>query len=452
MNPFRPVLPALLALSLVACSGPDVTTLTITALSPRVEVGPENFSVIEVRGRIGEKTILYEGSELTVMTDCGSFAPESNEQSQSITIQGQKATARLYSPRTPCTANVTARYVDFYGVEVRATTTVQFTVPPVAKLNFSCTAKNIGAFLDDQDMAVRCDATPEDAAGVAIRNAQVKFITEAGKFTPYDGEQGAGARVLFTYNPKEDGREPKDVEPIGDDTTGEPRWTDPNFGNRVRNPRDGLVTLVAYVESPNDGLQGEPYVDADDNDQYDPGEDYVDLNGNGRWDDQQDTHLWKMIKILWTGEDWGTPAGKVWTADGGFDIERGQQRTINFRFLDRNLNVLSTGGVRGVLEWSAPEGTLTFVGGETREFGNVDPWGIDIDNNTYKIRNRGSSSSYMRGSTYSVTVRNDIEPGEPSEPYQIFASVSRATATDEEGAPTNEIDEGMDVFATGILK
>ena len=70
-----------------------------------------------------------------------------------------------------------------------------------------------------------------------------------------------------------------------------------------RNPRDGLVTLVAYAAGaegfddqnqsgtwdlgePFDDLP-EPYVDADDNGQWSPGEWYQDVNENGAWDASQ---------------------------------------------------------------------------------------------------------------------------------------------------------------------
>lgn len=459
MNLSRPVLPVLLALSVAACSGPDVTTLTVTALPPRVEVGSGNFTQIEVRGRIGEDTILYEGSEITVMTDCGTFTQGSNEQMQTLSIQGQKATARLYSPSLPCTANVTGRYVDPYGVEVRATTTVQFAVPAVTRLNFSCTAKNIGAFLTSENMGVLCDATPYDADSKPVRNARVRFLTEAGEFKPFDGEQGEDKEVLFIYEPRTGGREPQDVAPEGDDVSGEPRWTDAADNNRIRNPRDGLATLVAYVESPNDGLQGEPYVDANDNDQYDAGETYEDLNKNGRWDDMQDTHIWKMIKILWTGANWGQPASRVTSSTGeDFNIPRGQQRTLSFRILDRNLNVLAHNGTAGLVEWSNPEGEIFFMSGESTRFGEVNRWGMDIDNNTYKINNRGRASSYMIGASYSVTIRNDNEevtddpiPQPKSVPYQVIGTVSRASATDDAGSPSNEVDEVVSAVANGIL-
>lgn len=98
-------------------------------------------------------------------------------------------------------------------------------------------------------------------------------------------------------------------------------------GALTRNPRDGLVTILAYVkgeeyyfDTNSNGVrdtnerfidQGEPFVDANDNGTWDNGEDYIDLpppgsttaNGvwdgpNGQWDG--DTTVWTETRILYT--------------------------------------------------------------------------------------------------------------------------------------------------------
>jgi hypothetical protein len=96
-------------------------------------------------------------------------------------------------------------------------------------------------------------------------------------------------------------------------------------GARTRNPRDALVTVLVYVigeehydDNNGNGLhdanepfvdQGEPFVDFNDNDVWDPGEFFmndVDNNGmwtppNGIWDSAANNHLvWTEAKILLT--------------------------------------------------------------------------------------------------------------------------------------------------------
>lgn len=453
MHPFRLILSATLAWALVACSGPDVTTLSLSLLPAKVEVAAGSFALIEVRGRTGDASI-QEMSEITLSTDYGSFTDSNIEQVLTLEIAGQKATAKLYSPARPGKATVTARYVDPYGLEVMATGTVEFVVPVVSKLEFSCSAKNIGALVEaSADMNIRCDATPYTADNEVVRNAKVNFLTEAGGFTPLQQDSEIDSRVLFTYNPRDGGKRPKDVMPVGS----EPSWTDPD-NNQIRNPRDGLVTLVAFVAAPNDGFQGEPFVDENDDGNWNPGEPYFDANGNGVYDDQQETHIWKMIKILWTGAAREQTCERT-TTGTGTDIERGLTRTFNFTFLDENMNVLASNAASDLLYWTAYEGQVGFIGsGEIRFGGGSSPFGMDIDPVTYKLRNPNEEGSYKRGANYTVTVRNDNknvdgDPPQPvSEPYQIFADVARSIETNDEGAPDNEVSERMPVNAYGILQ
>lgn len=102
----------------------------------------------------------------------------------------------------------------------------------------------------------------------------------------------------------------------------EPRRIDPVTGTLTFNPRDNLVTLIAYARGAETftDLNGngthddgepfvdttEPFVDANDNGTWDPGEAFVDTNGNGRWDGKNgtfdsDTWIWAQERILWTG-------------------------------------------------------------------------------------------------------------------------------------------------------
>jgi hypothetical protein len=90
----------------------------------------------------------------------------------------------------------------------------------------------------------------------------------------------------------------------------------------TNNPRDNLVTLLAYARGEegfhDDNGNGawdatepfqdltEPFVDANDNGTWDQGELFVDTNGNGHWDGKNgtwdgDTFIWTQERVLWTG-------------------------------------------------------------------------------------------------------------------------------------------------------
>jgi len=107
------------------------------------------------------------------------------------------------------------------------------------------------------------------------------------------------------------------------------RFTEPRAmdGQLERNPRDSLVTLIAYtrgeehfsddnsngVRDPGEQFidQGEPFVDSNDNGVRDDGETYIDeapadgkWNGpNGVWD--KDTSIWTAEHILYTARPIG---------------------------------------------------------------------------------------------------------------------------------------------------
>jgi hypothetical protein len=106
----------------------------------------------------------------------------------------------------------------------------------------------------------------------------------------------------------------------------EPRYTPTGASaSVVRNPRDGLVTIIAYVageeffdDNNANGTydvgerfidQGEPFVDANDNNQWDPSEVFIDTDNNGtytppngKWD--VNATIWTEARLLYTG----TPA------------------------------------------------------------------------------------------------------------------------------------------------
>jgi hypothetical protein len=113
-------------------------------------------------------------------------------------------------------------------------------------------------------------------------------------------------------------------------TLREPRRPDPvrlkTDGTRYENnPRDNLVTVVAWTEGEEAFVDAnangtfdtgelftdltEPFLDADDDGTRGPSEEFVDTHGNGQWDGknsvwESQTRIWVQQRVLWTG----TPA------------------------------------------------------------------------------------------------------------------------------------------------
>ena len=169
---------------------------------------------------------------------------------------------------------------------------------------------------------------------------------------------------------------------------------DGKAGVRYRNPRDGLVTLIAVTggEEPllydvnqngqcDDPLDvflslGEPFIDRNDNGKYEDGEYFLDLDQNLAWTKpinasenvpynavsgegtcanwKKNTQIWKEEKILWTGV--GTfegfavvsvapssdpPSYTPGEAVTSVELTYGQGVVLDMFVLDQNLNAVS---------------------------------------------------------------------------------------------------------------
>ncbi len=236
----------------------------------------------------------------------------------------------------------------------------------------------IGAYDESRNLIagikLECTAHVADRNGDGVPGAVVSFMTEAGAIGPSEvslANQVGDAKILHkTSYPL-----PFDVAPIqrfnftvpNDSQTGElaaplwmfpwtwkrdqtdttnptgeePRRQDPvrttkpgvagiyqfappvtASGRYENNPRDNLVTLMAFTageegftDSNNNGKYddteafddlSEPFIDVDDNGKWDPYERFIDVNGdkaftpkNGVWDGN--TLIWTMERVLWTG-------------------------------------------------------------------------------------------------------------------------------------------------------
>lgn len=202
--------------------------------------------------------------------------------------------------------------------EARCGPVVMTTGVPNAKyLNFSCNPDdiNVQGFVYDL-IEQRCSVAIADRFSNKIPFAtKIFFRTEAGAITPSSetSEESDTMGIAYVTLRTQDPR-PKDVPPLTDE---------PRVGTGLaRNPRDGLVTIIAattgeeeFDDENGNGMYdngeafvdlGEPFVDMNDNNQWDLDEPFIDvnLNGsfdgpNGRWDGN--TVIWKSTWVVWTG-------------------------------------------------------------------------------------------------------------------------------------------------------
>lgn len=208
-----------------------------------------------------------------------------------------------------------------------------------------CDLSNVGAFIHTDGMnslmdeSIPCRAKLKDRFGNPVGlSTAVSFRSEAGTISasvnsvPQQLSASGGAAdaqanvgdIVALFNPN--GVLPADVER---DAPTEPVLDE----NRPdRNPRDGLVSIIAYVAGEesfvdangngryDDGEMfvdlGEPFVDSNDNSIREDDEVFIDLpdqNGvyNGRWDSGNDkwdenTTIWTETRIVYSGlpVDW----------------------------------------------------------------------------------------------------------------------------------------------------
>jgi hypothetical protein len=214
-------------------------------------------------------------------------------------------------------------------------------IPDGAHISLDCRPYNIPAYTYSdclyshycgQAHTVPCTMKLADHDGVVIKAATtVGFRSEAGDISPaatspaydppaslYPDQEDLGHAVGFLEVCN--APLPFDVDPLPNEFSLES--VDLGCGPRTTNPRDGLVTVIAwvrgeegYVDQNRNGRYdagepfidlGEPYLDVNDNGQWDPGEWFLDVNGNGvydgpngKWD--SDTIIWTQARVVYTG-------------------------------------------------------------------------------------------------------------------------------------------------------
>ncbi len=180
---------------------------------------------------------------------------------------------------------------------------------------------------------------------------------------------------------------PVDTAPFGPDNAQVfpfPRAEEPSQldFSLTRNPRDGLITVMAYVvgeehfeDKNNNGVydlgeqfvdQGEPFVDSNDNNVWDPGEIVIPelQNGidNGVWDPPNGVYdfnklIWVDTKILVTDVPHGAFLDSPSTCPDG--VEGNKVTDLSVRFPDHNLNRVTSGSTLTFVRATGTRGVVT---------------------------------------------------------------------------------------------
>ena len=421
--PSRGWRPLILACLTSCGSGSLITVKLVPASSAEVNDGQTPTQVVATVMSSGAPVDDGTQVTFTVDASTGaSFSPivggVTNAQTLTVSTSAGKATAQLFDLAVEKVAvTITAQINPPSGTtyNVNGSITVQFggacpdsfITAPVksfssgvpANLTFSCTSDYMGGIFAF-DLAISqlftgntqtCTALVSDASGQAIQGAAVQFLAEAGAFETDVQASGQHPTVLTdatgaaTVSYHVSAPYPVDVPPDGRDgllavsagghSTVPRAWTD-SVGHTY-NPRDGWVTLIAAVAGVPSGPISDPFVDSNDNGMWDLGEPYIDPSCSTSFNPTQVpdqnglVRLWTSKTIVWTDGVWNrTDCSAKDCLGSGFlgdnpsgcskDIKAGQSGCmVDFRFVDKNLNLLATFATGGSqMQFSPVSGSL----------------------------------------------------------------------------------------------
>ena len=282
-------------------------------------------------------------------------------------------------------------------------------MPANRGFSLQCSPVNVGAYVSPtppRAFEIDCDVKVVDRYNNPVgTGTPVNFKVEAGAipnsintkaYTPSGSntDEGTGTVVFQTV-----GTWPAvDVAPLSDDATQWPlpRMAEPSrmVGAAERNPRDGLVSVLAYLrgeeffqDDNSNGTrdpgemfvdQGEPFVDSNDNGIRDVGEVYIDeapADGqwnapNGQWDNN--TSIWVETRILYTGLP-VVPHSKLVPNPFG-TIPRGGTLNIEAYFADDNMNRAQAQSTSFKILDTATKGSVSWKTGNL-----LDAYGFGIE-------------------------------------------------------------------------
>ncbi len=392
---------------IVSCGGDDtdikISTIAFVGgatgnqVADSTEVPADGISYIEIDAKLisagGE---VWTDTPVEFETNAGSFSSIKDDV-QKITAKtdGDTAKVNLYAGKVR-NDNITVRITfDDRGAEGSKLT-------KVIKLKFgnlvagkklsachfelTCLAKNLGAYTD-HNIATECfiKSLNRDLSPVDVPD--VKFETEVGRMIIIPGNTPATNKYFYIADPAV---KPMDVEPLGitGDCNSCPKDSETEercrcgLSGETMNPRDSLVTIIAYANGeecfedtnrngdfdPGEKVKGtflgEPFIDANDNGKRDTGllngsydEPYVESFGDpsaydgedGSWND--DITVWTQFKILLTGSPdesetttrFETEQGEYFNwVQGGPAMRCNSEQIIYFYLMDEYMNPIAT--------------------------------------------------------------------------------------------------------------
>lgn len=376
-----------------------------------------------------------DGSLVKFSTTVGSFEPyeenmrEEPVKEKDVNTSGGQATIELYSfpGEGGKSGTVSASYTTINGLPLDASIPVSIAeggVPSGKYLSAQCDALNVQALdangaVYDSDIPIRCSLSVKDALGKAVPIADIRVMTEGGCSILPNKQQDSGATHVFTL--KAD-CVPADVEPMD----GEPNHM---FGGVIHNPRDGILTILFYVHGqegfndsnangiydPGEGFVGqdqpEPFLDINDDGQWNPGEDFIDNNDNGQWDPadgrwNEDTWVWTSTRIMFTGPPHQS-AETTRFSPAGVQMDDGGTQTFTLYLMDQNHNPIAANQESDHVEFSATEATISQ--GDRQSLEHV--MGAVFNNGTLDIESLSSNRQYQ------VTLK-DMYPGDQN-PHNV---------------------------------
>lgn len=461
---------ALLALALVlgpACDSLKGPELRLTTDKTTIAAGGYEYATITA-------TVTNEGKpavgvSVEFETDYGSFSDSLEMTSSSIATDANGvATIQLWSPADQGQTEVRASYYDdVSGLEGTDKVTITFGPPQAGNLpvdgrfHLDCPYLNLGALRTPKpDIVMNCEINAQTTSGdtIPVNSMNLFFLAEAGVLEAVD-DPWAGERII-RYSVRGGNAEPVDVDPI----PGEPVRTG-SLGEE-RNPRDGVVTLLAIAQGSESwtDLNGngvrdenepyvdlaEPFLDVDDDGVYTQGIDlFFDSNGDGEWTEANgqydaDTFISTSTKVIWSGPLEEAPeAARVETEPASTDIPNGGSLILQIYLLDKNMNPVAAFADAGdFVELDEPYGYVTLSPDYYVYLGNMTSMEFDAQ---WRILQFLPDA----GRLDNVTVA-DYDPVNPNDPVATWSIVFSATTTAGPQADGYWLTQETDVFNQSV--
>jgi len=364
------------------------------------EVPADGKSFIEITAKLTSASgEVWPGTPVDFVTSNGSFDETKTTLKKSVITDGDMAKVRLYSSRKSGSATVQATFDDSMdGEKLTKAITLKFgnlsSGQKLSACHFEliCTAKNLGAYTD-HNIATECFIKSLNRKLEHVDVPDVKFEAEVGRMITIEGDTPLTNRYFYIADPA---KKPLDVDPLprgsinncgdceADPTAPSVERCRCGLDNEIVNPRDSLVTIIAYAngeecfEDTNRNEEfdigeivvgtflGEPFIDENDNGKRDENllngthkEPYVDSFGgaNNKYDDEDgtwndDITVWTQTKILLTGSpDESTTTTRFETTNGDYinwvngddaGIHCNGSKVYYFYLMDKYMNPIAT--------------------------------------------------------------------------------------------------------------